>query len=214
MNNDTKRRSPFVDHLVEIEKKALNNRITLSDIVTIFGNDGHFVLILFFILPFLQPIPLFGLSTPFGLLIALVAFFSYLKKPPFLPKAWAHKTIDRSTVVKIAEGAEKFFRKLEKVIKPRLLWLFSEPFRTINIIFIIINAILLALPLPIPFSNAIPAWVILMQAMGHLERDGVLILVSYVQAIASFAFFFALAYGVKTGIDFIDQSMPAVTTAL
>lgn len=205
-----KHQSPLIEHITELEKKAADKDVTLQDIVTIFGNDGHFVLILFFILPFLQPIPLFGLSTPFGLLISLVAFFYYLQKPPYLPKKWKGRTINRTTLLKIAEGAEKFFKKLERFIKPRLGFLFSEPFKTINILFIILNAILLALPLPIPFSNAIPAWVILLQAIGHLERDGVLVLISYVQAVLSLIFFTTLAYGLKTGIEFIDNSMPTV----
>ncbi|AGH95939.1 exopolysaccharide biosynthesis protein [Pseudobdellovibrio exovorus] len=203
-------KSPLIAHLTELEKKAAHQEITLKDVVTIFGTDGHFVLILFCILPFLQPIPLMGLSTPFGLLISLVAFFYYLQKPPYLPKRWQNKTINHTTLLKIAEGAEKFFKKLERFIKPRLEFLFSEPFKSINIIFIILNAILLALPLPIPFSNAIPAWVILLQAIGHLERDGVLVLISYIQAVLSLIFFTTLAYGLKTGIEFIDNSMPTV----
>lgn len=46
-------------------------------------------------------------------------------------------------------------------------------------ILLILNSILLALPLPIPFSNALPAWMIFFQALGHLEEDGFFIVLSY-----------------------------------
>lgn len=190
------RQSPLLQHVIEIEKLTKDHEITISDIVKVFGDEGHFVLILFLIIPFLQPIPLFGLSTPFGILISIVAIFSYLKKPPAVPQRWGQKKLSQKTVLKIAEGSENFFKKLEKVIKPRGALFFTEPFRTINICIIVANAIFLALPLPIPFSNMVPAWGILFQAIANLERDGILIAVSYVQMLLCLAFFGLLAYGV------------------
>lgn len=190
------RQSPLLQHVIEIEKLTKDHEITISDIVKVFGDEGHFVLILFLIIPFLQPIPLFGLSTPFGILISIVAIFSYLKKPPAVPPKWGQKKLSQKTVLKIAEGSENFFKKLEKVIKPRGSFLFSEPFRTVNICVIVANAIFLALPLPIPFSNMVPAWGILFQAIANLERDGILVAVSYVQMLLCLAFFGLLAYGV------------------
>jgi hypothetical protein len=43
----------------------------------------------------------------------------------------------------------------------------------------------LLLPLPIPLTNTVPAWVILLIAAGLLERDGVFIALGYVIAVAS-----------------------------
>ena len=48
---------------------------------------------------------------------------------------------------------------------------------------------LLLLPLPVPFSNSIPAWAIMLMAAGLLERDGLFILGGYITALAAFAFF-------------------------
>ena len=48
---------------------------------------------------------------------------------------------------------------------------------------------LLLLPLPIPFSNVIPAWAILLVAGGLLERDGAFILAGHIFTVLAIAFF-------------------------
>ncbi len=197
------KQSPLLKYILELEKKAIGDEIILYDIAQTFGSKGHFVFILFLILPFLQPIPLFGLSTPFGILISLVAFYSFFNRPLRLPKKWAKKKLKKDTILKIAHGSDFFFKLVGRFFKPRIQFLFSGPFNIINILIIIINAVLLALPLPIPFSNAIPAWVILFQALGNIEKDGLLILISYLQMLVCMIFFLLIFYGAIWGFDFI-----------
>lgn len=199
-----KKRGPLLDHLDEIEAHCAQKEITLKTIFNIFGNDGHYVLIFFLILPFLQPIPLFGLSTPFGLLIAVVGFFAFLKRPPAVPERWGSKKLPSGTVLKIAESSEKVFEKLSLIIHPRWKNLFKGPFRYLNLVVLVLNAILLALPLPIPFSNTMPAFVILFQALGHLEEDGALVILSYVQAIICLVYFALIGFGLASGIEFLE----------
>jgi hypothetical protein len=199
-----KQRGPLLDHLDEIEAHCSQGKINLKTIFSIFGNDGHYVLICFLILPFLQPIPLFGLSTPFGILIAIVAYFSYRKKPPVVPQKWALKSLPSSIVLKIAETSELIFEKLTLVLHPRLKIFFREPFRMVNTILLILNAILLALPLPIPFSNTIPAWMILFQALGHLEEDGLFIILSYIQTAVCLIYFGLIVFGIISGVEILN----------
>lgn len=196
-------RGPLLDHLDEIEKKCLQTNPTLQDIIGTFGSDGHYLLILFLILPFLQPIPLFGLSTPFGILIAFVALQAYRLKPPWIPHKWRNKVIPSTTVSKIAEGSERIFEKLGFMLRPRWRFFFNGGFRPVNAALLIMNAALLALPLPIPFSNAIPAWMILFQALAHLEEDGLFIILSYVQSLACLIYFALLTKGVVSGAELL-----------
>ena len=53
-------------------------------------------------------------------------------------------------------------------------------------------AILLALPLPIPFSNLLAAIPILLISLALLEEDGAFLIAGYVAAIPCTAFFAAL----------------------
>lgn len=198
-----KSRGPLIDHLDEIEERCLKGDLSLREIFDIFGADGHYVLITFLILPFMQPIPLFGLSTPFGILIISVSILAYLNKPPWIPAKWAQKQVSAKTVSKIAEGSERIFEKLNKILHPRMNFLFQGPFRSLNMALFVLNAFLLALPLPIPFSNSFPAWTIALLALAHLEEDGLFVIFSYVMSVACLIYFFSIAKGVEKGIEWL-----------
>jgi hypothetical protein len=195
-------KGPFLNHLRAIELKSKNTELTLKDIFETFGPDGHSILILFLILPFLQPVPLFGLSSIFGVLIAIIGAFAYAKKPPWLPQSWGRKKISTQTISMIVTGAERIFNKMSFLIHARWQFLFQAPFRQMSVLLLIFNAILIALPLPIPFSNTIPAWVILFQALAFLEEDGLLIIISYLLSVLCAVYFFYLFKGLDAGIKF------------
>jgi hypothetical protein len=55
-----------------------------------------------------------------------------------------------------------------------------------------VHALVFSLPLPIPLSNAFPAVVILLMALGILEEDLGVIVVAYVGAVANLMFFAGL----------------------
>jgi hypothetical protein len=195
----TKRQNSLLERLDEIEELCLHRDPSFEDIFKIFGEDGHFLIIVFLIIPFLQPVPLWGLSTPFGMLIMGATVFSYLRKPPWLPQKWKQRTLPRQSVLKICEGIERVVEKISKLFRPRLSLLFKAPFLPINYVVLIISALLLALPLPIPFSNTLPGWCILFQALAQLEDDGALLVLSYLLFVATIVFFAAIGMGVNAG---------------
>jgi hypothetical protein len=53
---------------------------------------------------------------------------------------------------------------------------------------IVIASLGLMLPLPIPFSNSIPAWAVVFLAIGMMENDGLCVLLGHLTAIATWAF--------------------------
>jgi hypothetical protein len=55
------------------------------------------------------------------------------------------------------------------------------------------NALLMGLPLPIPFTNLLPAYTILFLALGAFESDGLLILGGYGMTVVTTLFFGSLA---------------------
>ncbi len=70
-----------------------------------------------------------------------------------------------------------------------------HPFRVLNLLVIVMNAVLLSLPLPIPFSNTVPVIAIVLNAIGHMEKDGIFILFSYLWCLIVGCFFATLAAG-------------------
>ena len=204
MQNE-KKQSPLLSHIDEIEELCAKADPSLQQIINVFGEEGHYLTLLFMILPFLQPIPLFGLSTPFGILIAVIAYFAYVQKPAVIPVKWGAKTIPAKTVLQIAATSEKIFTKVSKIVHPRLPVMFNEPFKTLSFVLIVISALLLSLPLPIPMSNSLPAWMIAINVLANIEDDGVLVILSYVVCLVSFTFFVGLYFGAETGLHFIKD---------
>jgi hypothetical protein len=80
----------------------------------------------------------------------------------------------------------KVARKLERFARPRLAFLHAGPAmpRLIGL-GIVIASLGLMLSLPIPFSNSIPAWAIVLLAIGRMEEDGLLVLMGHLGVIAA-----------------------------
>jgi hypothetical protein len=189
-------KSRFIQAMDSLQAEAALGDIRLRRIFDIMGEEGHSVLLMFLCLPYLQPIPIPGLSTPFGILMALIAIYLFRGKPPWLPKRFENLPVSASLIIKVSEVAEKVWRKASLFIKERWAFFHDNPFfKFFNMFIFVTNAFLLSLPLPIPFSNTIPAVAILMCAIGHTEKDGLFICLSYLLSIACFCFFAALAFG-------------------
>jgi hypothetical protein len=89
--------------------------------------------------------------------------------------------------------SEKLLRFFEKLLRPRLTFLTDTPLLVqLHAVLMLLAALALLLPLPIPFSNSFPAWAILLMAAGLLERDGLFILAAYVVFTGGVFFFIFL----------------------
>jgi hypothetical protein len=146
--------------------------------------------------PFLQPVPLFGLSTPFGGFLALLGLFQIFGRgPAALPRKIRDRKIQVETINKILFYCEKLLLSLAKIphwdVGGRLKVLAHPRVLGWHVFFM---GILLALPLPIPFSNSIPAWGIVFSCLSVVERNGLFILFSYAFLLGNVFFFGALAY--------------------
>jgi hypothetical protein len=179
-----------------LQEEATRGDLTLRRVFEILGEEGHAVLLLFFCLPFLQPIPIPGLSTPLGFMIVLISIFLFRQVPPWLPKRYENLKISAAVVIRVSNVAERIWKVVSKIVKARLeflhdLWVF----RALNLCLFIVNAVLLSLPLPIPFSNTVPAIAIILCAIGNMEKDGVFILFSYLWCLIVACFFASLTMG-------------------
>ncbi|WP_295905330.1 exopolysaccharide biosynthesis protein [uncultured Bdellovibrio sp.] len=189
-------KSRFIAAMDLLQEEASRGDLTLHRIFQLLGEEGHAMLMLFLCLPFMQPIPIPGLSTPLGLLVAIVAFFLYLNRPPWLPKKFENLKISSDVLLKVSELAEKIWKHASKIIKQRMIFLHDHWFfRILNLIVVVVNAFLLALPLPIPFSNTVPVIAIVLSAIGYMEKDGVFILFSYLWCLIVASFFATLTMG-------------------
>jgi hypothetical protein len=73
----------------------------------------------------------------------------------------------------------------------------------------LLAALVLLLPLPIPFTNSFPAWAILLLAAGLLERDGVFILAGYLVFTAGVFYFIFLGEAATALVQSLVQWLRA-----
>lgn len=183
----------FSEALRAIERRAEHGPVTLGELRDLCGNQGHGFLAIFLVLPFLQPIPLPGLSSAIGVLLVILGVFVALRRPPWIPSRVANVAIKPETVLRMCASLEKLLGALEHVVRPRQAWVFSHRwFRVTNGVLWMVHAFVFALPLPIPFSNTLPAVVVLLLALGILEEDLRVIVVAYAGAVLTMLFFAGL----------------------
>ena len=167
--------------------------VTLREVLVLLHGRGYMLLVMVLSLPFCQPIPLPGLSTPLGLIIAIIGARLALGRKPWLPSRLLDTRLPPKLFAKVFQLTQKMVAWFERLLRPRMLWVTSTPQREqLHAVPIVICALMLLLPLPLPFSNVIPAWGVLLIAGGLIERDGKFIIAGYVATLAS-AVYFALS---------------------
>jgi hypothetical protein len=166
------------------------------------GGRGWFLALTLLSLPFLLPIPIPMLSTAFGVIIALVGSRLALGQRPWLPAKWMAMELPPGFLQRLIQAAGRIVGFLEHFLRPRLIYVVRPIlFRRIVGFMIAVSGFLLLLPLPIPFSNALPAWTVLLLSAGALERDGLFWLLGVAAFAVTILFFTALALGGAAVLD-------------
>ena len=137
-------KSRFIATMDLLQEEAQKGDLTLHRVFHLMGEEGHAVLMLFLCLPFLQPIPIPGLSTPLGFLISVVAYFLFRNRAPWLPKRFENLSISSDVLIKVSEVAEKIWTYAAKVVKPRFVMFHDSTFfRFVNLLVVVVNSLLL-----------------------------------------------------------------------
>jgi hypothetical protein len=166
--------------LTELRTRVAQRPVTIRELLYVLRGRAYMLLVILLTLPFLQPIPLPGLSTPLGLAICLICLRLALGQRPWLPKSIQRKVLPAGFVPRVLDLAAKIISWLERVLRPRWLVLTDHALiRQLHALIMFAGASILLLPLPIPFSNNLPAWSILLLACGLLERDGRAVVLGY-----------------------------------
>ena len=93
---------------------------------------------------------------------------------------------------------------MERFLHPRFLFLNRwRAFNIFNGLIIMSDAFLLLLPIPIPFTNTLPALAIVLLGAGIMEDDGLVTLFSYLVTVAAWTFFGILFLSGKNGLSLL-----------
>ncbi len=206
INRPTRRLSSDLDHL--LSHASRNHGMSIGQIEAELNGRGFNILIMLMAIPFVVPI-LPGLSTPFGLAIAMMGIRLATLKRPWLPKFVLARRIEEKPLKRIISAMRSFARKLERFVRPRMLFVLQWPMMP-NFIGIAIasGGFILALPLPIPFSNTLPALSVLLLAAGTSERDGLLILSGHVSGVLAWGYLIGWLAAGRIGYESIEHWFP------
>ncbi len=201
MNSNGK--TSFSQDLRSLAETFGESPVRVRELLDATRGRGFDLLLVLVSLPFVTPIPLPGLSTPFGLVAMLVGARLALGRRPWLPRAILDFQLPPRFLLKLLRAASRIVHLLEYAMKPRLAFMHRSPvFKRIAGGLIMISGFLLLLPLPIPYSNMFPAVTILLFAAGALEEDGAAFLAGCVMFSLTIGFFILIGLG---GVHVFDR---------
>lgn len=150
--------------------------VKLNDILALAGERIFGFLFVVLSLPSALPVPAPGYSTPFGLLLFVLALqFIFGAKRPWLPQRLANWSIKTQLAQKFVKGGLPWLERLEGLTKPRMTFVCQKlPGRAVVGLAIALMSI--SMMLIIPGTNTLPAMGIFLIGIGLFEDDGVICL--------------------------------------
>lgn len=190
--------------LDEIQEELPDENISLKELINVMSGEGLQFMIIILIAPFLIPASIPGSSTPFGILIILLEIAYLNNKSLYIPNFIGKYEISKENVLKLFDIIKKALGYVEKISKPRGKLSSKKYVLKINAVVNILLAFLLFLPLPIPFTDFIPATSMLLLAVSTLEHDSYLMILGYVAAILTVIYFSSVGF---VGIEIIRLTL-------
>ena len=188
--------------LADLRLRVAQRAVTIRELLYVLRGRAYMLLVILLTLPFLLPLPLPGLSTPFGFAIIVVCLRLALGQRPWLPKSIQRRELPAGFIPRLLDLAAKIIGWLERVLRPRWLVLTEHALiLQLHALVMVAAAAILLLPLPIPFSNGLPAWAILLLACGLLERDGWAIFLGYFMFALSIVYLWLFGGAVVLAVD-------------
>ena len=96
------------------------------------------------------------------------------RKTPWLPKKLGARTISTEGLHNLARRAEPWLVRIEAFSRPRLSVLTHTPAdRAVGLALILFSA---SIMVPLPGTNTVPGFAVVIVSMGLLQRDGILVI--------------------------------------
>jgi hypothetical protein len=195
--------------LRQLADREEHDELTLGGLMDELQGRVYTLLLLVLALPMCQPVPLPGLSTPFGVAIALLGLRFALSQRPWMPKRLLATKLSGNFFPAVMRGGARVLGVFEKLLHPRMTGVFEfGQMRFLAGAIVCLCGLLLLLPLPIPGTNMLPALTVILTAAAFSERDGYCLIAAGVAFLITLAFFGALVWG---GAEIISHFAPGAS---
>jgi hypothetical protein len=181
---------PLTDDLRRFLARTGDRPTSVGELLEALEERGTAVLIILMAAPFVLPLPLPGLSMPFGVAIALLGLRLGFRRRPWLPRVLLRRPIQPSTLGAIARGVERVARPIERLLRPRWSFMLGPATHALAGLAIAAAALILFPPFPMPLVNALPSLAIVLLALGLMERDGAAVAAGHLMLIVSYAYLY------------------------
>jgi hypothetical protein len=174
--------------LDELVRNIRAGEVTLEGLMDRTGDRSFGLLLLLLALLGLAP----GTSTLAGLLLAVPALQMALAHPrPALPRRIAHRQIKPQHLAWTIGWAIPTLRCLERLSRPRWPIVQKAARRLVGVTVLLLGALLLV---PVPLSNIVPGLVLVLIACACMQRDGLLLCLGLLAALALLCIASAVAW--------------------
>lgn len=196
------RRSRLSTLLRHVSRGGAPGRITIGELMDTIGNRAFGVLMFVFAAPIALPIPVPGISAILGVPLLLLTWQLMVgRRHPLLPASIRRRSFDRRDFSRLVDRIVPWLERVEQMIGPRHLWL-TEPAGE-RLIGSFGFALSIALFVPVPFGNMLPALALALLALGILERDGRVILAGGLVGMVGTLLLSGIAYGLVASALFM-----------
>ena len=197
---------PLSQQLLRLVHSGDSERVSLGDLLSGIKAHARATLLILFALPNLLP-GLPGTSAVTGLPLVYLTFQMMLGRPAWLPGFIANRSLLRSNLLGLLTKAAPHLARIERFLHPRVPALSSENAqRILGGIGILLSLLVM---LPIPLGNFLPAFAILIAALGLLGNDGYFIIAAAVIAISAVIVLVGVYWAVISAVIYMAFSTRA-----
>lgn len=166
------------DRLDQLTALAAGDRVSLGWILEQLHERAFGLFLLILALPCCIPF-LYGVPQVVALPLMFVAIqIAIGRRVPWLPGNLAARQVTSDSLHRLSGRAGPWLRRIEAVSKPRLAFLTRKPLdQVVGLALVLFSASILV---PLPATNTVPGFAVVVVAMGLLQRDGILVLIGAV----------------------------------
>lgn len=159
--------------LHQLAEDAEGTSVSLGWVMTQLHDQAFGLFLLILALPCCIPF-LYGVPQVVALPLMFVsAQILFGRQTPWLPERLSAREVKTESLSSLATRAEPWLRRLEGVSRPRLAALTHAPAdRIVGLALVLFSASILV---PLPSTNTVPGFAVVIVAMGLLQRDGILV---------------------------------------
>lgn len=182
------------------------DRIAVGDLLDSLGDRALAALLFVFAFPNVLPMPP-GASAILGAPLLFLAAQMAFNMKAWLPAVIARRSMARRDFLTMVERVSPWLERAEKLMRPRLTPLAVGGME--SVVGAVCLLMSLAVFLPIPLGNMLPALAICLFALGILERDGLWVLAGLAAALSSVALVWGVLYAlIKSALFLLANAFP------